>query len=146
MYRIIEAVEPYMPKEKPRYLMGVGTPENILEGVHRGVDLFDCVMPARNARHAHVFTWSGHRNMLNQKYEHDLLPLDEECDCPTCRRHSRAYIRHLFKANEMLAMRLCVMHNLYFYNTLMERIRAALDAGTFEEFYNRYIGVLDRRI
>ncbi len=146
MYRIIEAVEPHMPKEKPRYLMGVGTPENILEGVHRGVDLFDCVMPARNARHAHVFTWSGHRNMLNQKYERDLLPLDEECDCPTCRRHSRAYIRHLFKANEMLAMRLCVMHNLYFYNTLMERIRTALDEGTFEEFYNRYIGVLDRRI
>ncbi|MBQ9964380.1 MAG: tRNA guanosine(34) transglycosylase Tgt [Clostridia bacterium] len=146
MYRIIEAVEPYMPKDKPRYLMGVGTPENILEGVHRGVDLFDCVMPARNARHAHVFTWSGHRNMLNQKYEHDLLPLDEECDCPTCRRHSRAYIRHLFKANEMLAMRLCVMHNLYFYNTLMERIREALDNGTFEEFYLRYIHVLDRRI
>lgn len=146
MYRIIEAVEPHMPKDKPRYLMGVGTPENILEGVHRGVDLFDCVMPARNARHAHVFTWSGHRNMLNQKYERDLLPLDEECDCPTCRRHSRAYIRHLFKANEMLAMRLCVMHNLYFYNTLMVRIRTALDEGTFEEFYNRYIGVLDKRI
>lgn len=146
MYRIIEAVEPHMPKQKPRYLMGVGTPENILEGVHRGVDLFDCVMPARNARHAHVFTWSGHRNMLNQKYEHDTLPLDEECDCPTCRRHSRAYIRHLFKANEMLAMRLCVMHNLHFYNTLMERIRAALDEGTFEDFYNRYIGVLDCRI
>lgn len=146
MYRIIEAVEPHMPKDKPRYLMGVGTPENILEGVHRGVDLFDCVMPARNARHAHVFTWSGHRNMLNQKYERDLLPLDEECDCPTCRRHSRAYIRHLFKANEKLAMRLCVMHNLYFYNTLMERIRTALDEGTFEEFYNRYIGVLDKRI
>ncbi len=146
MYRIIAAVEPYMPKDKPRYLMGVGTPENILEGVHRGVDLFDCVMPARNARHAHVFTWSGHRNMLNQKYEHDLLPLDEECDCPTCRRHSRAYIRHLFKANEMLAMRLCVIHNLYFYNTLMERIRAALDEGSFEEFYQRYVHVLDRRI
>lgn len=146
MYRIIEAVTPHMPTDKPRYLMGVGTPENILEGVHRGVDLFDCVMPARNARHAHVFTWQGHRNMLNQKYEHDLLPLDEECDCPTCRRHSRAYIRHLFKANEMLAMRLCVMHNLYFYNTLMEKIRAALDEGTFEEFYQRYIGVLDKRI
>ena len=146
MYRVIEAVEPYMPKEKPRYLMGVGTPENILEGVHRGIDLFDCVMPARNARHAHVFTWSGHRNMLNQKYEKDELPLDEECDCPTCRRHSRAYIRHLFKANEMLAMRLCVIHNLYFYNTLMERIREALDNGTFEEFYQRYVGVLDRRI
>ncbi|MBR2338674.1 MAG: tRNA guanosine(34) transglycosylase Tgt [Clostridia bacterium] len=146
MYRVIEAVEPHMPTDKPRYLMGVGTPVNILEGVHRGVDLFDCVMPARNARHAHVFTWQGHRNMLNQKYEHDLRPLDEECDCPTCRRHSRAYIRHLFKANEMLAMRLCVMHNLYFYNTLMEKIRAALDAGTFEDFYDRYVSVLDKRI
>ncbi len=146
MYRIIEAVQPHMPTDKPRYLMGVGTPVNILEGVHRGVDLFDCVMPARNARHAHVFTWSGHRNMLNQKYEHDLRPLDEECDCPTCRNHSRAYIRHLFKANEMLAMRLCVMHNLYFYNTLMERIREALDKGTFEEFYAQYVPVLDKRI
>jgi queuine tRNA-ribosyltransferase len=146
MYRIIEAVEPYMPADKPRYLMGVGTPENILEGVRRGVDLFDCVMPARNARHAHVFTWSGHRNMLNQKYEHDLRPLDEECDCPTCRRHSRAYIRHLFKANEMLAMRLCVMHNLYFYNTLRERIREVLDNGTFEQFYETYVNVLDKRI
>ena len=146
MYRILDAVVPYMPKDKPRYLMGVGTPENILEGVHRGIDLFDCVMPARNARHAHVFTWQGHRNMLNQKYEHDDRPLDEECDCPTCRRHSRAYIRHLFKANEMLAMRLCVMHNLYFYNTLTERIREALDNGTFEAFYQTYRGVLDRRI
>lgn len=146
MYRVIETVEPYMPKDKPRYLMGVGTPENILEGVHRGIDLFDCVMPARNARHAHVFTWSGHRNMLNQKYERDLRPIDEECDCPTCRRHSRAYIRHLFKADEMLAMRLCVMHNLYFYNTLTKRIREALDAGEFEAFYERYAGVLDRRI
>ncbi len=146
MYRIIEAVEPYMPVDKPRYLMGVGTPENILEGVYRGVDLFDCVMPARNARHAHVFTWSGHRNILNQKYEHDLRPIDEECDCPTCRRHSRAYIRHLFKANEMLAMRLCVMHNLYFYNTLTERTREALDNGTFEEFYHQYTGVLDKRV
>lgn len=146
MYRVIEAVEPYMPTDKPRYLMGVGTPVNILEGVRRGIDLFDCVMPARNARHAHVFTWEGHRNMLNQKYEHDLRPLDEECDCPTCRRHSRAYIRHLFKANEMLAMRLCVMHNLYFYNTLMMRIREALDNGTFEQFYDQYVHVLDRRI
>ena len=126
--------------------MGVGTPENILEAVHRGVDLFDCVMPARNARHAHVFTWSGHRNMLNKKYERDLRALDEECDCPTCRHHSRAYIRHLFKANEMLAMRLCVTHNLYFYNTLMERIRESLDNGTFEEFYTRHVGVLDKRI
>lgn len=146
MYRIIEAVEPHMPADKPRYLMGVGTPVNILEGVYRGVDLFDCVMPARNARHAHVFTWSGHRNLLNQKYERDLAPLDEECDCPTCRRHSRAYIRHLFKAGEMLAMRLCVVHNLYFYNTLMERIRQALDEGTYGAFYERYREVLDRRI
>lgn len=146
MYRIIEAVEPYMPADKPRYLMGVGTPENILEGVHRGVDFFDCVMPARNARHAHVFTWSGHRNLLNQKYERDLAPLDEECDCPVCRNYSRAYIRHLFKAGEMLAMRLCVMHNLYFYNTLTARIREALEEGSFELFYQKYVGVLDRRI
>lgn len=146
MYRIIGAVEPYMPADKPRYLMGVGTPGNILEGVRLGVDLFDCVMPARNARHAHVFTWSGHRNLLNQKYERDLAPLDEECDCPTCRRHSRAYIRHLFKAGEMLAMRLCVMHNLYFYNTLMERIRSALDEGNFTAFYQQYAGILDKRI
>ena len=146
MYRIIEAVEPYMPADKPRYLMGVGTPENILEAVHRGVDLFDCVMPARNARHGHVFTWSGHRNLFNQKYERDLAPLDEACDCPTCRRYSRAYIRHLFKAGEMLAMRLCVMHNLYFYNTLMERIRFSIENDSFEEFYQRYRGILDRRI
>ncbi len=146
MYRIIESVEPYMPQDKPRYLMGVGTPENILEAVHRGVDLFDCVMPARNARHAHVFTWSGHRNMLNSKYARDTAPLDEACDCPTCRRHSRAYIHHLFKAGEMLAMRLCVMHNLYFYNTLMEKIRARLDDGTFEDFYRENVGRLDRRI
>ncbi len=146
MYRIIESVEPYMPQDKPRYLMGVGTPENILGAVHRGVDLFDCVMPARNARHAHVFTWSGHRNMLNSKYARDTAPLDEACDCPTCRRHSRAYIHHLFKAGEMLAMRLCVMHNLYFYNTLMEKIRARLDDGTFEDFYRENVGHLDRRI
>ena len=146
MYRIIAAVEPFMPADRPRYLMGVGTPVNILEGVRLGVDLFDCVMPARNARHAHVFTWKGHRNLLNQKYEKDMRPLDEECDCPTCRRHSRAYIRHLFKAGEMLAMRLCVMHNLYFYNTLMERIRQSLEEGTFAAFYARYASVLDKRI
>ncbi len=146
MYRIIEAVEPHMPKDKIRYLMGVGTPENILEAVHRGVDLFDCVMPSRNARHGHVFTWQGHRNLINQKYANDPRPLDEECDCPTCRRYSRAYIRHLLKAGEMLGMRLAVMHNLYFYNTLTERIRAALDEGTFEAFYQRYRGVLDKRI
>ncbi len=146
MYRVIESVEPYMPADRPRYLMGVGTPENILEGVKRGVDLFDCVMPARNARHAHVFTWNGHRNMLNKKYELDTAPLDEECDCPVCRKHTRAYIHHLFKAGEMLAMRLCVMHNLYFYNTLMEKIRESIEEGRFEQFYQTHIGVLDRRI
>ncbi len=146
MYRIIEAVEPHMPQNKIRYLMGVGTPENILEAVHRGVDLFDCVMPSRNARHGHIFTWQGHRNLINNKYARDERPLDEECDCPVCRRFSRAYIRHLLKVNEMLGMRLTVMHNLYFYNTLMERIREALDNGTFEAFYQRYVGVLDRRI
>ena len=146
MYRIIEAVEPYMPRDKIRYLMGVGTPENILEAVHRGVDLFDCVMPSRNARHGHVFTWQGHRNLINSKYADDPRPLDETCDCPTCRRFSRAYIRHLLKVNEMLGMRLTVMHNLYFYNTLLERIRAALDEGCFEAFYRQYVGVLDRRI
>ena len=146
MYRIITAVEPYMPADKPRYLMGVGTPENILEGVYRGVDLFDCVMPARNARHAHVFTWQGHRNMLNSKYTLDEEPLDTECDCPVCRRFTRAYIHHMFKAGELLAMRLCVMHNLYFYNTLMEKIRENLDNGTFEVFYRAHVGQLDRRI
>ena len=146
MYRIIDAVIPVMPQDKPRYLMGVGTPVNILEAVHRGVDLFDCVMPSRNARHAHVFTWSGHRNMLNQKYERDLAPLDEECDCPVCRQYSRAYIRHLFKSGEMLAMRLCVMHNLYFYNTLMERIRKSLEEGSFEAFYQKYREILDKRV
>ena len=145
MYRVIEAVEPYMPADKPRYLMGVGTPVNILEGVARGVDLFDCVMPARNARHGHVFTWSGRRNLLNQQYERDLSPLDEACGCPACRRYSRAYIRHLFKAGEMLAMRLCVMHNLFFYNTLMERIRESLENGTFSAFYEEYREILDKR-
>lgn len=146
MYRIIEAVEPHMPAEKPRYLMGVGTPVNILEAVYRGVDLFDCVMPARNARHGHVFTWEGRRNLLNQKYERDTRPLDEKCDCPTCRQHSRAYIRHLFKAGEMLAMRLCVTHNLYFYNTLLLRIRDALEDGSFPQFYEENREKLDRRV
>ena len=145
MYRVIEAVEPYMPADKPRYLMGVGTPVNILEGVARGVDLFDCVMPARNARHGHVFTWSGRCNLLNQQYERDLSPLDEACGCPACRRYSRAYIRHLFKAGEMLAMRLCVMHNLFFYNTLMERIRESLENGTFSAFEEEYREILDKR-
>ena len=146
MYDIISAVEPYMPHDKIRYLMGVGTPGNIIEGVSRGVDLFDCVMPSRNARHGHLFTWNGIININNAKYERDLSPIDENCDCPTCRNHSRAYIRHLFKSKEMLAMRLCVMHNLYFYNTLLEKIRAALDEGTFEEFKNRYVDLLDTRI
>ena len=146
MYRIIEAVEPHMPKNKIRYLMGVGTPANILEGVYRGVDLFDCVMPSRNARHGHAFTNEGCRNLLNAKYTLDDQPSDPACDCPVCRRHSRAYIHHLFKAGEMLAMRLTVMHNLYFYNNLMERIRSALDNGTFEDFYRTYAEVLGKRI
>lgn len=138
MYKIIEDVEPVMPKNKIRYLMGVGTPSNIIEAVARGVDLFDCVMPSRNARHATIFTWSGIMHATNACYETDPLPLDPECDCPTCRNHSRAYIRHLFKSNEQLAGRLAVIHNLYFYNTLMERIRDALDNGTFAEFRAEY--------
>ena len=146
MYRIISAVEPYMPANKPRYLMGVGTPGNILEAVSRGVDLFDCVMPSRNARHGHLNTWNGIRNIMNAKYAEDDQPIDPECTCPTCQRHSRAYIRHLFKANEMLGMRLAVMHNLYFYNTLMERIREALDNGTFGAFHDKYVKLLDTRI
>ena len=146
MYRVISAVEPYMPKNKPRYLMGVGTPGNILEAVSRGVDYFDCVMPSRNARHGHLNTMQGIINLNNAKYEKDMQPIDPQCDCPTCRKHSRAYIRHLFKAKEMLAMRLCVQHNLYFYNHLMERIRDELDAGTFEAFKTRYTDLLDTRI
>ncbi len=146
MYRIISAVEPYMPENKPRYLMGVGTPGNIIEGVSRGVDLFDCVMPSRNARHGHLNTWKGVININNAKYEKDALPIDPECDCPTCRNFSRSYIRHLFKCKEMLAMRLCVMHNLYFYNNMMEKIREALDNGTFNEFKEKYVDLLDTRI
>ena len=146
MYEIIDAVEPYMPKDKPRYLMGVGTPSNIIEGVARGVDFFDCVMPARNARHGRLFTWQGAINMKNAKYEIDTSPIDPECDCPVCRRYTKAYIRHLFKAEEMLAMRLCVMHNLYFYNKLTERIREALDEGRFEEFRAEYSEKLNRKI
>ncbi len=145
MYEIIEAIEPYMPKNKTRYLMGVGTPSNMIEGVARGVDFFDCVMPARNARHAKLFTWSGTRNMKNAKYERDERPIDPECDCPVCRRYSRAYIHHLFKAEEMLAMRLSVMHNLYFYNKLTERIREALDNGTFAQFRKKYSVLLSTR-
>ena len=138
MYHVIEQVEPYMPAEKPRYLMGVGTPSNIIEAVYRGVDFFDCVMPSRNARHATIFTWNGIMHAHNKRYELDDRPLDTECDCPTCRNFSRAYIRHLFKSNEQLAGRLAVQHNLYFYNTLMEKIREALDDGRFEEFRNTY--------
>nr|WP_319488110.1 tRNA guanosine(34) transglycosylase Tgt [uncultured Caproiciproducens sp.] len=146
MYRIIEAVEPEMPKDKPRYLMGVGTPANILEAVKRGVDIFDCVMPSRNARHGHAFTWEGCRNLLNAKYTLDENPLDEKCDCPVCRNFTRAYIHHLFKSGEILAMRLCVMHNIYFYNTLLERIRLSMDHDRFEEFYSNNILKLGARI
>ena len=146
MYYILSVVDEYLPQDKPRYLMGVGTPGNIIEGVWRGIDLFDCVMPSRNARHGHLFTWEGIRNINNQKYERDTLPIDPQCDCPTCRRHSRAYIRHLFRAGEKLGQRLAVMHNLYFYNTLMEKIRAALEEGTFEAFRAQYVDLLDTRI
>lgn len=138
MYRIIESVEPYMPKDKPRYLMGVGTPSNIIEAVYSGVDFFDCVMPSRNARHATIFTWNGIMHLTNARYQLDERPIDPECDCPTCKSFSRAYIRHLFKADEQLAGRLAVTHNLYFYNTLMERIRDALDSGNFGAFRNKY--------
>ena len=146
MYEIIEAVEPWMPKEKTRYLMGVGTPTNIIEGVARGVDFFDCVMPARNARHAKLFTWEGARNLKNAKYERDERPIDEHCDCPVCRRYSRAYLHHLFKAEEMLAMRLSVMHNLYFYNDLMAKIRLALDEGRFDAFRRQYSRQLEQKL
>ena len=146
MYRIIEAVTPEMPINKPRYLMGVGTPENILEAVRRGVDFFDCVMPTRNARHAHVFTWEGRRNMMNAKYTLDESPLDPNCGCPTCKNFTKAYLHHLFKSGEMLAMRLCVIHNIYFYNTLLEKIREALDQGCFDQFYREYVSVLEQRI
>ncbi len=146
MYEIIELVEPHAPKDKIRYLMGVGTPVNILEAVHRGVDLFDCVMPSRNARHGQLFTSEGIRNINNAKYELDDSPIDPHCGCPVCRQFSRAYLRHLFKSGEMLGMRLAVMHNLYFYNNLMETIRRKLDEGTFEEFYAKQREILGNRI
>lgn len=146
MYDTIEAVEEYMPKDKPRYLMGVGTPGNIIEGVARGVDFFDCVMPARNGRHGHLFTWGGIINIKNEKYQRDEQPIDPQCDCPVCRRYSRAYLRHLFKAEEMLAMRFSVMHNLYFYNNLTKRIRESLDAGEFAAFRREFTEILDKRI
>ncbi|MBE6802232.1 MAG: tRNA guanosine(34) transglycosylase Tgt [Ruminococcaceae bacterium] len=146
MYRIISAVEPFAPKDKIRYLMGVGTPGNIIEGVSRGVDLFDCVMPSRNARHGHLFTWNGIINLNNAKYATDDTPIDTQCNCPTCQKFSRAYMHHLFKAKEILAMRLAVTHNLYFYNNLMKRIRDELDNGTFNDFKNKYVDLLDTRI
>lgn len=145
MYRTIEIVEPAMPKDKPRYLMGVGTPVNILEGVHRGIDFFDCVMPSRNARHGNLFTWNGKMNLLNEKYLQDSRPIDENCGCPACRHHSRAYIRHLIKAKEALGMRLAVLHNLYFYNDLAQKIRDALDGGYYESFYQKYRTILGER-
>ncbi len=137
MYHILDEVVPYLPENKPTYLMGVGTPANILEGVERGIDFFDCVYPSRNGRHGHVYTHHGKLNLFNQKFERDMRPIEEGCQCPTCRGYSRAYVRHLLKAKEMLGMRMCVIHNLYFYNHLMEEIRDALDNGTFKEYkYN----------
>jgi len=145
MYHIIETVEPFMPTDKPRYLMGVGTPQNIVEAVYRGVDFFDCVMPSRNARHGNLFSWRGKINLLNEKYAEDSRPIAEECSCPACKNYSRAYIRHLFKAKEALGMRLAVLHNLYFYNELMQKIRDALDEGRYEEFYREYRDILAQR-
>lgn len=146
MYRTIEAVEPIMPKEKIRYLMGVGTPVNIIEGVYRGVDLFDCVMPSRNARHGYLFTWEGTRNLNNEKYKTDERPIEEGCGCLACQNYSRGYIRHLLKSGEMLGMRLLVSHNMYFYNTLMERIREELENGTFSSFREKYVPILTKRL
>jgi queuine tRNA-ribosyltransferase len=146
MYHIISVVEPFAPKDKIRYLMGVGTPGNIIEAVSRGVDLFDCVMPSRNARHGHLFTNGGIINLNNKKYERDESPIDPSCGCPTCRNFSRSYIRHLFKCGEMLAMRLCVIHNLYFYNNLLRRVRDSIDNGTFDEFRRENTEKLDTRI
>ena len=146
MYEMIEVVNEILPTDKPRYLMGVGTPSNIIEGVARGVDFFDCVMPARNARHGKLFTWSGSLNIKNEKYKLDERPIEPGCGCPACQSFSRAYLRHLFKAEEMLAMRLAVMHNLWFYNTLMERIRDALDAGEYDAFRAEYSVRLGERV
>lgn len=146
MYGVLDAVLPFAPDNKPRYLMGVGTPVNILEAVYRGVDFFDCVMPARDARHGTVFTWEGTYHILNKRFELDERPLDEHCDCPTCKNHTRAYIHHLFKANEMLAMRLAVSHNLYFYNTLTERIRENIINGTYRSFYEQYREILSNKV
>ncbi len=136
MYRILDETVPYLPEDKPTYLMGVGTPANILEAVDRGVDFFDCVYPSRNGRHGHVYTNKGKMNLFNAKYETDSKPIEEGCECPACKHHSRGYIRHLLKAKEMLGMRLCVLHNLYFYNTMMEEIRQAIEAGQYKEYKN----------
>ena len=146
MYHILDVTLPYAPDNKPRYLMGVGTPSNIIEGVARGIDFFDCVMPSRNARHGFIFTWNGTINLINQKFERDPLPIDPNCGCEACRNYSRAYIRHLFKAKEMLGMRLAVIHNLYFYNELMAKIREAIENDAFDEFRKKYSPLLDTRI
>ncbi|MBQ0125090.1 MAG: tRNA guanosine(34) transglycosylase Tgt [Clostridiales bacterium] len=146
MYHIIEQVEPLMPVDKPRYLMGVGTPWNIIEAVYRGVDFFDCVMPSRNARHGYIFTWNGTLNINNEKYKTDKTPIDPNCKCPACRNYSKGYIRHLIKVDEMLGMRLAVLHNLYFYNDLMAKIREAIDEDRYEEFYRKYRYSLQERI
>ncbi len=146
MYHILDVVVPHAPENKPRYLMGVGTPANILEAVDRGVDFFDCVIASRNARHANLFTENGYMNLLNKKYERDPLPIDPNCTCPACRNYSRAYIRHLFKAGEMLAMRLCVLHNLHFYNKMMADIRSAIEDGIYKQFKEEKIEKYTRRI
>ncbi len=146
MYRILEAVVPHLPAEKPAYLMGVGTPANILEAVDRGIDFFDCVYPSRNGRHGHVYTNQGKRNLFNAKYELDEAPIEEGCQCPACRTYSRAYIRHLLKAKEMLGMRLCVLHNLYFYNTMMEEIREAIEAGRYQEYKRKKLSGMENSI
>ena len=146
MYRIIDTVEPHMPQDKPRYLMGVGTPCNLLEAVHMGVDFFDCVMPSRNARHGNLFTWKGKLNLLNEKYARDPRPFDEDCQCPACCHYSRSYVRHLLKAKEAVGMHLAVVHNLYFYNNLTRKMREALDGGYFEAFYQKYRNILGERV
>lgn len=146
MYHILDVTLPHAPENKPRYLMGVGTPSNIIEAVARGIDFFDCVMPSRNARHGFIFTWNGTMNLMNQKYERDPLPIDPNCNCPACRNYSRAYIRHLFKAKEMLAMRLSVLHNLYFYNELAAKIREAIEEDRFDEFRREYSEKLSKRM
>ncbi len=146
MYRILDAVCPVMPENKPRYLMGVGTPCNIIEGVHRGIDIFDCVFPLKAAQHGNVYTWHGKRRLLAARYSLDPKPISEECGCPACRSYSRAYIRHLLKADERLGMRLCILHNLWFYNELMTRMREAIEAGGFKSFYERYHALLDKNI